>query len=336
MSPTYLLIAKFEFLPNNPSNIDDIQFIDTSNQSLIKIISWHWDFGEGNESNEPNPMHKYSHGKYTITLTVTDEFGMQDKYYQKIDVSNWTPPKIFHTPILNRIEGKSIDIISIITSGQKIKNAFVFYRKTGTKEYTKISMEQKGEHYIATIPAKDVTTDGIQYYILATDGINNGTSPEDNPDTIPYKITFYHPDLKISQEDITFSSKNPKEGNTITISVYISNIGTLNATNITISLFEGENFIESKIIKKLDVNRAITIYFNFTGKGGINKIRIVIDPENEIFELNETNNEAYKEINFQKKDFPILIIVTIIILVVIIGIFSVVLYKRKISKFKTS
>ncbi len=38
--------------------------------------SWHWDFGDGATSNDQSPDHKYiSAGNYSVTLTVTDNFG---------------------------------------------------------------------------------------------------------------------------------------------------------------------------------------------------------------------------------------------------------------------
>lgn len=45
-----------------------IQFKDESNG---KIDSWHWDFGDGNTSNEQNPAHRYGKaGEWTVILTV--------------------------------------------------------------------------------------------------------------------------------------------------------------------------------------------------------------------------------------------------------------------------
>ena len=41
--------------------------------------TWHWDFGDGNTSEEQNPTHAYAYVKipYTVTLTVTDNQGKQ-------------------------------------------------------------------------------------------------------------------------------------------------------------------------------------------------------------------------------------------------------------------
>jgi PKD repeat protein len=49
-----------------------VQFTDTSDPGADTITAWHWDFGDGNTSNDSNPSHTYdTEGMYTVTLTVT-------------------------------------------------------------------------------------------------------------------------------------------------------------------------------------------------------------------------------------------------------------------------
>jgi large repetitive protein len=62
------------FVPNSEVQIqEDILFKD---QSQGKILIWNWDFGDGNSSNEQNPLHQYQvKGAYTVKLTTIDEFG---------------------------------------------------------------------------------------------------------------------------------------------------------------------------------------------------------------------------------------------------------------------
>jgi len=66
-----------EFVSNIQSAYihDNIQFTDQST-SYGTITSWQWDFGDGTTSIAQNPVHSYSAtGNYTVSLTVTDEFG---------------------------------------------------------------------------------------------------------------------------------------------------------------------------------------------------------------------------------------------------------------------
>ena len=41
-----------------------------------RVVSWSWEFGDGQTSNAQNPVHVYDGGGYyTVTLTGTDEEG---------------------------------------------------------------------------------------------------------------------------------------------------------------------------------------------------------------------------------------------------------------------
>src|SRR5208337_5051393 len=50
-----------------------VQFTDSSHGYLL---SWHWDFGDGNTSDLQDPPHIYpNNGYYTVTLTVSSAYG---------------------------------------------------------------------------------------------------------------------------------------------------------------------------------------------------------------------------------------------------------------------
>lgn len=53
-----------------------IQFTDGSTSAAGSIVSWDWDFGDGNTSTQQNPSHTYtSTGFYTVTLRVVSSTG---------------------------------------------------------------------------------------------------------------------------------------------------------------------------------------------------------------------------------------------------------------------
>lgn len=84
--------AFFVYSPVTPTTNDIIQFTDQSTDPDGTIVSWHWDFGDGNTSTERNPTHQYSTSGYgtvifTIRLTVTDNDGHTDTYQTGIAVS---------------------------------------------------------------------------------------------------------------------------------------------------------------------------------------------------------------------------------------------------------
>jgi PKD repeat protein len=66
----YRLHAGFSFTPDNGDVPSEVSFADFSTED---IITWAWDFGDGNSSTLQNPSHLFtSEGNYPVELTVSD------------------------------------------------------------------------------------------------------------------------------------------------------------------------------------------------------------------------------------------------------------------------
>ena len=73
-APNELPVALFTALPTSGTVGDEITFTDQSGDSDGEIVTWAWDFGDGNTSADQNPTHTYEQaGDYTVVLTVTDD-----------------------------------------------------------------------------------------------------------------------------------------------------------------------------------------------------------------------------------------------------------------------
>ena len=67
-----------------------IAFIDSSYGA---IKEWRWDFGDGNISEERNPIHTYEEsGEYDVTQIVTNEYNLSDTIKQKVIVRKFLRP----------------------------------------------------------------------------------------------------------------------------------------------------------------------------------------------------------------------------------------------------
>ena len=64
---------------------DPVSFFDLS---VGEVIDWHWDFGDGWDSNEIDPIHTYdAPGKYTVKLVVTDRTGCQTEKIKNLEIT---------------------------------------------------------------------------------------------------------------------------------------------------------------------------------------------------------------------------------------------------------
>ena len=93
------LKADFYYMPLNPTDLEEIQFIDKSNGD---IVNYTWNFGDNNISYEKNPKHRYADdGIYNVSLIVRDSNGNFDTCYKNIVVENLPPVASFSYSIDN-------------------------------------------------------------------------------------------------------------------------------------------------------------------------------------------------------------------------------------------
>jgi len=70
-----------------------VNFTDQTTDVNGDVVSWAWDFGDGNTSTTQNPVHTYaSAGTYSVSLTATDAEGLSSTSTQNVtvDTSNIT------------------------------------------------------------------------------------------------------------------------------------------------------------------------------------------------------------------------------------------------------
>ncbi|NLJ61520.1 MAG: PKD domain-containing protein [Firmicutes bacterium] len=85
--------AAFSFAPSPATVYDIVKFTDESIDDG-EIVAWHWEFGDGAESNEQNPEHQYTtKGEFQVRLTVTDDGGLLDTAEDTILIVN-LPPEV--------------------------------------------------------------------------------------------------------------------------------------------------------------------------------------------------------------------------------------------------
>lgn len=129
---------------------------------------------------------------YYFTVMDTDMNESAPSNVVKCTPTESEPPVITHTHVSKSEPNKSITINAEITDNIAVTGASLFYKRTDSDEWTKISMKNPtgNSSYRAAIPAYDTDTGYIDYYITATDGTNIGTCGTSEE---PFRITVGNP-----------------------------------------------------------------------------------------------------------------------------------------------
>ena len=126
---------------------------------------------------------------------------------------------------------------------------------------------------------------------------NRGTS-------VTYRFYIELPDLVILDGNISVSNSTPIENQTIEVNATVSNIGLLNATNVTVQFWRGDPDAAGAVqiganitIPLLPFGESVVVSVNYTTVVGLNSIYAVVDPptaaNGSIREQNETNNKGH-------------------------------------------
>ena len=129
----------------------------------------------------PGQMYYYN---FTVVKTDLSESDTSGKI--SVRAKDTMAPNIYHDGVYSAFTGSKLIISATANDNLQIDKVELFYRVTGTESWKVVTMTAVNDRYSAVIPSSDVTTDGLEYYIRAFDGVNyayKGTAEQ------PYAIT---------------------------------------------------------------------------------------------------------------------------------------------------
>ncbi len=135
------------------------------------------------ENAEPGKTYWYT---YTVVLTDFSESNPAGKVVAS--AMDTLAPNMYHTPVNQGYMNNNLVISCTASDNVAISTVTLYYRTVGATEWKTLNMAKQSDKYSATIFGSDLTLDGIEYYIVATDGrntINKGTA--ETPYTVVIK-----------------------------------------------------------------------------------------------------------------------------------------------------
>ena len=129
------------------------------------------------ENAEPGETYWYT---YTVVLTDFSESNPAGKV--TATAMDTMSPTLYHTPVNQGYENNNLVITCTARDNVAITSVTLYYRASGDTEWKTLNMSKLNDKYSATVFGSEVTLAGVEYYIVASDGINNITKgAEDAP-----------------------------------------------------------------------------------------------------------------------------------------------------------
>jgi hypothetical protein len=232
-------------------------------------------------------------GKYNWSINCTDYAGNVNNSETWLLHVDFTPPIIkLNTPENNSVEfDRNVTFSFNVSDDSPIDNCSIIVDWIMIGNYTNITRD------VSQNFTEFIGFDNHTYFVNCTDVAGNSNVSEVRYFNVSYM------DLTLTSSDIVFSDTSPVEQKNITINATIYNLGTKNITqNFTVQFFEtNPNLERTQIndnitVQGLSSQSNTTISVNWTTKIGTYIIEVVLDVANNVDELNETNNNATKNI----------------------------------------
>lgn len=125
---------------------------------------------------------------YTFTVVLSDMSESKPAGKISCTATDTIAPSIYHTPVNQGYKDNNLVISCTASDNISIAYVKLYYRQCGTTTWKVLTMSKMNDKYSATIFGNEMTLDGVEYYIVASDGrneISKGTA--DTPYTIVVK-----------------------------------------------------------------------------------------------------------------------------------------------------
>lgn len=127
---------------------------------------------------------------YSFTVVPTDVGAAESKPSGQVSVvaKDVQAPQIIHTPVTTAVTGSKLCISATVTDNVAVTGVTLFYRTTGESSWKSLPMTANNSKYSVYLSAADITLAGLEYYIVATDGVSESYAGGRNAED-PYTVT---------------------------------------------------------------------------------------------------------------------------------------------------
>lgn len=215
-----------------------INFTDLSASSSSSIVSWLWNFGDGNNSTQSNPQHTYTvPGTYTVSLFVTDGNNCTESRIKNNLVTAVLPPSASFTLNSNFscIAPFDVSFINASTAGSGITYLWDFgdgspvstVQNPPVRTYTSF-----GDYTISLVVTNSsgCTDTAVQY--LSINEFSSDFTATDSSGCSPFSVSFAATNPSATTFSWTFQGGTPLSSSSPAPSVTYNSPGSYDVTLI--------------------------------------------------------------------------------------------------------
>ena len=125
---------------------------------------------------------------YTFTVVFSDMTESTPAGKVSCTAADTIPPSVYHVPVNQGYLNNNLVISCTASDNIGIQSVTLYYRTKGQTEWKSLVMLRQNDRYSATIFGSDLSLEGLEYYIVASDGVNTiNKGSADNPYSVIIK-----------------------------------------------------------------------------------------------------------------------------------------------------
>lgn len=109
---------------------------------------------------------------YTFTVVFSDMTESAPAGKVSCTAADTIAPSIYHTPVNQGYLNNNLVISCTASDNIGIQSVTLYYRTKGQNEWKSLAMLKQNDRYSATVFGSDLSLEGLEYYIVASDGVN--------------------------------------------------------------------------------------------------------------------------------------------------------------------
>ena len=124
---------------------------------------------------------------YTFTVVFSDMTESNPAGKVSCRALDTIAPSVYHTPVNQGYLNNNLVISCTASDNIGISNVILYYRNVGVETWKELQMLKQNDRYSATIFGSELSMDGLEYYIVASDGVNTINK---GSETDPYSVVI--------------------------------------------------------------------------------------------------------------------------------------------------